>query len=140
MRVVDEFQRRHPDIKIRPVLSGPGVMQQLSTFCAGGKCPDVLQTWDLSYAELADRGVLLDLNDLLARDQAFAAQLKADSSGPLYDTFTFNGRAIRLSGAMVRKLLVLQQAAFRRRRSAGLRPRHGTRPGLSVNSGTRPPR
>ena len=42
MRVVDEFQRRHPDIKVRPVLSGPGVMQQLSTFCAGGKCPDVL--------------------------------------------------------------------------------------------------
>jgi multiple sugar transport system substrate-binding protein len=90
MRVVHEFQRRHPDIKIRPVLSGPGVMQQLSTFCAGGKCPDVLQTWELSYAELADRGVLLDLNDSLARDQAFAAQLRADSVGPLYDTFTFN--------------------------------------------------
>src|SRR5271168_4561511 len=32
MRVVDEFRRRHPDIKVRPVLSGPGVMQQLSTF------------------------------------------------------------------------------------------------------------
>jgi multiple sugar transport system substrate-binding protein len=91
MRVISEFQRRHPDIKVRTVLSGPGVMQQLSTFCAGGKCPDVLQTWDLTYAELADRGVLLDLNDFLARDQTFAAQLKAESTGPLYDTFTFNG-------------------------------------------------
>jgi multiple sugar transport system substrate-binding protein len=91
LRVVDEFQRRHPDIKVRALRSGPGVMQQLSTFCAGGKCPDVLQTWDLSYAELAARGVLLDLNDPLARDQAFAAQLKADSVGPLYDTFAFDG-------------------------------------------------
>jgi multiple sugar transport system substrate-binding protein len=91
MRVVDEFQRRHPDIKVRAVLSGPGVMQQLSTFCAGGKCPDVLMAWDLTYAELADRGVLLDLNDFLARDPAFGAQLKAESTGPLYDTFTFNG-------------------------------------------------
>ncbi len=77
MRVVNEFQRRHPDIKVRALLSGPGVMQQLSTFCAGGKCPDVLMTWELTYAELADRGVLLDLNSLLARDQAFAAQLNA---------------------------------------------------------------
>jgi multiple sugar transport system substrate-binding protein len=42
MGIVDEFQRRHPDIKVRAVLSAPGVMQQLATFCAGGKCPDVL--------------------------------------------------------------------------------------------------
>ncbi|HUH70446.1 MAG TPA: sugar ABC transporter substrate-binding protein [Mycobacterium sp.] len=91
MRIVDEFQRRHPDIKVRAVLSGPGGMQQLSTFCAGGKCPDVLMAWELTYAELADRGVLLDLNTLLARDLAFAAELTSDSIGALYDTFTFNG-------------------------------------------------
>ncbi|OUZ01253.1 hypothetical protein B0172_04662 [Mycobacterium avium subsp. paratuberculosis] len=42
MRIIDEFARRHPDIKVRAVLSGPGVMQQLSTFCVGGRCPDVL--------------------------------------------------------------------------------------------------
>ena len=91
IRVVDEFPRRHPDIKVRPVLSAPGVMQQLSTFCAGGRCPDVLMAWDLTYAELADRGVLLDLNTMLARDQAFAAELKSDSIPALYDSFTFNG-------------------------------------------------
>jgi len=91
MGIVDEFQRRHPDIKVRAVLSAPGVMQQLATFCAGGKCPDVLMAWELTYAELAARGVLLDLNTLLARDQAFAAELKSDGIGALYDTFTFNG-------------------------------------------------
>jgi multiple sugar transport system substrate-binding protein len=90
MRIIDEFQRRHPDIKVRAVLSGPGVTQQLSTFCAGGKCPDVLMTWELSYAELAARGVLLDLNTLLARDKTFAQELKSDSIRALYDTFTFN--------------------------------------------------
>jgi len=91
IRIVDEFQRRHPGIKVRAVLSGPGVMQQLATFCAGGKCPDVLMAWELTYSELADRGVLLDLNTLLARDQTFAAQLKSDSIGALYETFTYNG-------------------------------------------------
>jgi ABC-type glycerol-3-phosphate transport system substrate-binding protein len=91
IRIVDEFARRHPDIKVRPVLSAPGVMQQLSTFCAGGKCPDVLMAWDLTYAELAARGVLLDLNTMLARDQAFAAELKSDGIGALYDSFSFGG-------------------------------------------------
>ncbi|OBG81408.1 ABC transporter [Mycobacterium sp. E3305] len=47
--------------------------------------------WDLSYAELAARGVLLDLNTMLSRDQAFAAGLRSDGIGALYDTFTFNG-------------------------------------------------
>ncbi|SON61902.1 Cyclodextrin-binding protein [Mycobacterium simulans] len=91
IRIVDEFQRRHPDIKVRALLSGPGVMQQIATFCAGGKCPDVLMTWELTYAELADRGVLLNLNTLLARDPGFAGQLKSDSIGALYETFTYNG-------------------------------------------------
>lgn len=90
IRIINEFQRRYPDIKVRPVLSAPGVMQQLSTFCAGGKCPDVLMAWDLTYAELAARGVLLDLNTMLARDQAFAAQLKSDGIGGLYDSFTYD--------------------------------------------------
>jgi ABC-type glycerol-3-phosphate transport system substrate-binding protein len=91
LRIVEEFQRQHPDIKVRAVLSAPGVMQQLSTFCAGGVCPDVLMAWELTYAELADRGVLLDLNTMLARDPAFAAELRSDSIPSLYDTFAFNG-------------------------------------------------
>src|ERR1700748_2998653 len=91
LRVIDEFRGLHPDIKVRTILSGPGVMQQLSTFCAGGKCPDVLMAWELTYAELAARGVLLDLNTLLSQDTAFAAPLRSDSFRPLYDTFTFDG-------------------------------------------------
>src|ERR1700739_4854204 len=90
LRVVAEFEKRHPDIRVRTVLSGNDPMQQMSTFCAGGKCPDVLMAWELTYAGLADRGVLLDLDTLLARDRVSAAQLKADSYGSLYETFTFN--------------------------------------------------
>jgi multiple sugar transport system substrate-binding protein len=89
LRIVDEFQRRHPDIKVATLLSGPGAMQQLTTFCAGGKCPDVLMVWEFSYAELAERGVLLDLNTMLARDPGFAAEIKNDSIATLYDTFTY---------------------------------------------------
>jgi multiple sugar transport system substrate-binding protein len=91
LRVIDVFQRRHPDIKVRTVMSGPDPVQQMSTYCAGGKCPDVLMAWEWTYAGFADRGVLLDLNTMLAQDKAFAAQLKAESVASLYDTFTFDG-------------------------------------------------
>ncbi|BBX96722.1 ABC transporter substrate-binding protein [Mycobacterium lacus] len=91
MRVVDEFRHRHPDIGVRTLLSGPGPLQQISTFCAGGRCPDVLMAWELSYAGFADRGVFLDLGTLLDHDRTFAAELGSDSIGKLYETFTFDG-------------------------------------------------
>jgi multiple sugar transport system substrate-binding protein len=119
LRVVDAFQRRHPGIKVRPVLSAPGVMQQLSTFCAGGKCPDVMMTWDLTYAELAERGVLLDLNTMLARDKAFAAQLQSDSIGPLYATFGFNGGQYALPEQWSGNFLYYNRTLFA---DAGVRP------------------
>ncbi|WP_280418865.1 ABC transporter substrate-binding protein [Nocardia carnea] len=90
-RVIDEFARRHPEIRVRTLLSGPDPMQQMLTFCAGGKCPDVLMAWEQTYAGLADRGVLLDLNTMLERDPVFAAELEADSVTALYDTFRFKG-------------------------------------------------
>jgi len=91
LRVVDAFARRHPDIKVRTLLSGPDALQHMSIYCAGGKCPDVLMAWDLTYAGLAERGVLLDLNTMLAQDKTFAAELKAESIASLYETFTFDG-------------------------------------------------
>jgi len=72
-------------------LSGPDPLQHMSIYCAGGKCPDVLMAWDLTYAGLAQRGVLMDLNTLLAHDKAFAAELRTNSISPLYETFTFDG-------------------------------------------------
>ncbi|OHV05901.1 ABC transporter substrate-binding protein [Mycobacterium talmoniae] len=91
MRIIDAFHRRYPEIPVRTVLSGGNPMQQMSTFCAGGKCPDVLMAWEFSYAGLADRGVLLDLGTLLARDRGFADELRADSIGSLYETFSYAG-------------------------------------------------
>ena len=70
---------------------GPDALQHVSIYCAGGKCPDVLMAWEFTYAGLAERGVLLDLNTMLARDTTFAAELRADSIASLYETFAYNG-------------------------------------------------
>lgn len=96
MRVIDAFCRARPDIPVRTVLSGPDPMQQMSTYCSGGRCPDVLMAWDLTYAGLAAHGVLLDLNTLRAGDRV-AAAVNADGGADnqplseLSDTFVWMG-------------------------------------------------
>ncbi|MEV6431295.1 sugar ABC transporter substrate-binding protein [Nocardia sp. NPDC051463] len=90
-RIIQEFQKTHPDIKIRTIVSGPDALQQMLTYCAGGKCPDIIMAWELLYAGLAERGVLLDLNPLLQRDTEHAAALRGDGFPTLYDTFTYSG-------------------------------------------------
>lgn len=95
LQIVDEFRKLHPDIKIRTQLAGPDPQQQILTYSAGGKCPDVLMAWE-SYSRLADLGVLSDLNTMLDKDPRYAAELKHDSHANLYDTFGFKGRQYAL--------------------------------------------
>ncbi|MFI9509143.1 ABC transporter substrate-binding protein [Nocardia sp. NPDC052566] len=91
MRIIDEFRKIRPDIRIQVIQSGPDPLQQMLTYCAGGKCPDIMMAWELLYAGLAERGVLLDLRTMLDRDPEYAAALRADSYPVLYDTFTYAG-------------------------------------------------
>src|SRR5690606_28509261 len=81
----------NPQIRVRTVLSGPDPLQQMLTFCAGGKCPDVLMAWEQTFAGLAERGVLLDLRTMLDHDPAFAAEAATERVDALYDTFRFDG-------------------------------------------------
>ncbi|MEV6278092.1 sugar ABC transporter substrate-binding protein [Nocardia sp. NPDC051832] len=91
LTIIEEFRKRHPAIKVRTIMSGPDPLQQMLTYCAGGKCPDVMMAWELLYAGLAERGVLLDLRTLLDRDPGYAEELRRDSYPTLYDTFTYGG-------------------------------------------------
>lgn len=91
MRIIEEFRKHHPEIRVRTIVSSPDPLQQMLTYCAGGKCPDILMAWELLYAGLADRGVLLDLNPLLERDPEYARSLRGDSYPTLYDTFGYAG-------------------------------------------------
>ncbi|MBV7703896.1 sugar ABC transporter substrate-binding protein [Nocardia nova] len=89
LEIIDEFRKLHPDIKIRTQMSGPDPQTQILTYCAGGKCPDVLMSWDLSYSFLAERGIFENLDTILDKDPVYAAELKKDSSMPLYNTFRY---------------------------------------------------
>ncbi|MEU7633193.1 sugar ABC transporter substrate-binding protein [Nocardia sp. NPDC049220] len=119
LKIIDEFRKRHPDIRIRTIMAGPDPMQQMLTYCAGGKCPDVMMAWELLYSGLAERGVLLDLNTLLDRDPAYAAALRADSYPALYDTFTYGGGQYALPEQWSGVFLYYNRELFA---DAGLRP------------------
>jgi multiple sugar transport system substrate-binding protein len=121
-RVVDAFARRHPDIKVRTLLSGGNPLQHMSIYCAGGKCPDVLMAWDLTYAGLAAKGVLLDLNTMLAQDKAFAGDVMTDGIRSLYDTFTFDGGQYALPEQWSGNFLYYNKKLFA---EAGVRPPPG---------------
>ncbi|MBF6174353.1 ABC transporter substrate-binding protein [Nocardia blacklockiae] len=92
MRIIEAFARVRPDIPVRVQMSGIDPQQQILTYCAGGKCPDVLMQWE-SYSRFAELGVLQDLNVMLDKDPEYAARLRADSIPQLYETFRFeNGQ------------------------------------------------
>lgn len=90
MRIIEEFAKVRPDIDIRVQMSGIDPQQQILTYCAGGKCPDVLMQWE-SYSRFAELGVLQDLTVMLDKDPEYAARLRADSIPQLYETFGFEG-------------------------------------------------
>ncbi|MCM6775944.1 sugar ABC transporter substrate-binding protein [Nocardia sp. CDC159] len=118
LRIIDEFRKRHPGIAIRTIMSGPDPLQQMLTYCAGGKCPDVLMAWELLYAGLAERGVLLDLRTLLGREPGYAAALRADSYAPLYGTFGYGGGQYALPEQWSGVFLYYNRKSFER---AGIR-------------------
>ncbi|GAB4588762.1 ABC transporter substrate-binding protein [Nocardia sp. IFM 10818] len=117
--IIDEFHRRRPDIRIRTILSGPDPLQQMLTYCAGGKCPDVLMAWELLYAGLAERGVYADLNEFLDRDPGYAAGLRADGYATLRDTFVWRGGQYVLPEQWSGVFLYYNRALFE---EAGIRP------------------
>ncbi|WP_280386631.1 ABC transporter substrate-binding protein [Nocardia wallacei] len=88
LRLIEEFAKVRPDIEIQVQMAGPDPQQQIVTYCAGGKCPDVLMQWE-SYSRFAELGVLQDLNVFLDQDPQYAARLRADAVPSLLETFRF---------------------------------------------------
>nr|WP_231386962.1 sugar ABC transporter substrate-binding protein [Nocardia sp. BMG111209] len=119
LRIIDAFAARHPGIRLRIIMSGPDPMQQMLTYCAGGRCPDVLMAWELLYAGLAERGVLLDLRTLLDREPEYAEQLRAESYSTLYDTFGYGGGQYALPEQWSGVFLYYNRKLFA---EAGIRP------------------
>lgn len=90
MQIIQAFAKLRPDIKIQVQMSGPDPNQQILTYAAGGKCPDILMQWE-SYSHFVELGILENLNTYLDKDPAHAALLREDGEPALYDLFRYRG-------------------------------------------------
>lgn len=69
--LIREFERRHPEIRVRVLAMGAGGMnpQKLMTSIVGNVAPDVIAQDRFSVADWASRGAFRPLDDLMARDK-----------------------------------------------------------------------
>lgn len=118
-KVIAAFEQKFPKIKIKTQVAGTDPLQQLLTSCAGGKCPDVMMSWELLYPGLAKRGVYADLNEFLDKDKAYTSKLKADSSDLLLKTFQYQGKQVGLPEQFAGVFLYYNKKLFEQ---AGLEP------------------
>ena len=74
---IAEFERRHPNIKVKALSMGAGAMnpQKLMTAIVGGVPPDLARQDRFTVGDWASRGAFMPLNGLLAED--------ARTGGPL---------------------------------------------------------
>ncbi len=90
MQIIKAFAELRPDIKVEVQLSGPDPNQQILTYAAGGKCPDVIMQWE-SYSHFVELGILENLNTYIDADPTFAARIRDDGEPALYDMFRYRG-------------------------------------------------
>jgi len=69
--VIHEFERRHPDIDVKPLSMGAGAMdpQKLMTSIVGNVAPDIINQDRFSLSDWASKGAFRALDDLLQRDK-----------------------------------------------------------------------
>ncbi len=69
-QILAAFHAQHPDIRVEPVVMPISDYRQgLLTLIAGGQAPDVMRIDSLYLYEFVDRGALLDVTDLIERDE-----------------------------------------------------------------------
>ena len=90
MRIIEAFTRLHPEIKIQVQMSGPDPTQQILTYAAGGKCPDVVMQWE-SYSHFVELGILENLDTFLNADPDYAARIREDGEPEVHEWFRYRG-------------------------------------------------
>lgn len=93
--VIDAFQKKFPQITIKPQFSEGDPLVELQTQFAGGDAPDIIMGWT-SYPGLAKRGLFMDLTPFLSEESTFLEQLTKDLSPLFLKMFQFEGKQMIL--------------------------------------------
>jgi len=94
MEMIYQFNREHPDIRIRAISMGnyAALSQKLMASIQAGNQPDIAQVFESWTANLVRGGVLLALDNLIDEDPVFRASLTEDFFPVFIESVTLDGK------------------------------------------------
>ena len=109
--LIPEFERGHPNIKIRlnSSLGDTGYDAKLLTLIAGKIPPDIVHITQANFPFYAVKGILLDVNPVIAHDKTFNIN---DYFGPVMDGMRFQGKLLGLPSDFSTIALVYNKRMF----------------------------
>lgn len=127
--VVREFERRHPDIRVRILSMGAGRMdpQKLMTSIVGNVPPDVIHQDRFTIGDWASRGAFQSLDDLIQRDRNEPLCPRPEQYYPAtWEEASYDGRVYAIPTGADDRALYWNRKVFRENadklRAAGLDP------------------
>ncbi len=132
--VIREFERRHPDIRVRILSMGSGGMnpQKLMTSIVGNVAPDLVFQDRFSISDWASRGAFRPLDDLVERDKNEPGSPTKDKYYPApWNEATYGGKVYAIPFGADNRILYYNRDVFRAKaaelRAAGLDPERAPR-------------
>lgn len=125
-----EFQRRHPELRLRVLSMGAGQMsqQKLLTSIVGDVAPDIVVQDRFSVADWASRGAFMPLDGFIARDLGRDPNCpnRSDYYPAVWEECMFGGKTYAIPEAADNRALYWNRAIFRAKakelRAAGVDP------------------
>ncbi len=133
--VIHEFERVHPEIRVRLLSMGAGRMnpQKLMTAIVGKVPPDMINQDRFTISDWASRGAFRPLDDLIARDEKTdpLCPRKEQYYPAAWEEATFMGRLYGIPTGTDDRSLFYNKTIFRQRaadlKAAGLDPKRPPR-------------
>ncbi len=109
-QVVADFEKQNPNIKIEmDSVVNDAYKEKIRVLVSSNNVPDVFTSWSDSFAyNLVKSGKIKSLNDMLAKDKAFAGQFIQSQVKP----FTFDGQVYGMPLTIDGKVFVYNKEMF----------------------------
>jgi multiple sugar transport system permease protein len=127
--VIREFERRHPDVKVKRLSMGAGAMdpQKLMTSIVGNVAPDIINQDRFTLSDWASKGAFRSLDDLIERDKNDPLAPKESQYYPApWNEAKFGGKIYGIPTGADNRVLYYNKKLFResadKLRAAGLDP------------------
>lgn len=95
-KIIDAFQEKFPQIKIKPQVAEGDAVQELQIMFAGGDGPDIMMAWELNYSGLAERNIYADLQPYIDADEEYSKVVAEDHEPTLLKMFNYKEQQLVL--------------------------------------------